>query len=310
MKDAVKKVLRSLGVEVRRAAPASAPAPEADRAAAVCARIGAPIIPPLDMAEYRRECPPLFPAPAPVPASFRPRHVERLDQVVQHKSMETYFEIGRSADGFTLTDDRPQSCYTARQRMLHAAYKRLGPGGIQGGSVLDVGGSSGYYSFFCSRHGAARVVDLEARPDHEDHFELLRQMLRLPDTCVFQQGDMEYGMEALNETFDLVLAQGVMYHVYDHPRFVKNLYRLSRRMVIVEGDCSGRDDDFCYPVIENVQDPRASIYGPSLEPSLSWMIILLRWAGFKDVAYVRPPAEVEESWGFRRLGRAMVVGMK
>jgi hypothetical protein len=107
-----------------------------------------------------------------------------------------------------------------------------------------------------------------------------------------------------------VLAMGVLYHVYDHPRFIKNLYRITKSLLVLEGECSGRSDKLCQAHMEPVECLRSSIYGPVIYPSVSWMIDLMRWVGFRDVKYVAFPDDVSDRDGYRTLNRAMLVGQK
>ena len=194
--------------------------------------------------------------------------------------------------------------------MLYTAYAKCFGPRLDGLSVLDVGCSSGYYSFFCSRLGAAPVVGIDARPEHEDQFDLLHQMLGMPDTCRYRHVDMETELETMKESYDLVLAQGVLYHVYDHPRFLKNMFRLTRRVLVLEGECSGRSDNLCIAKMEETANLRSSVHGPVIYPSLSWMVELLRWVGFRGITYVQLPLEVEDTWRFADLYRAMLVAVK
>ena len=275
-----------------------------------CQGLAVPMLEPIPVGAYRIACPPLFPEPTPVSGGEGMSHYRSLWEAVDNISMRCYFQIVREKDRVTITDDYPGSNYYSRQRMLTSVYaSSFGPR-LDGVRVLDVGCSSGYYSMLCSRLGAGRVLGIDSRPEHEDQFSLLHHMLSLPESCAYRNVDMECEMENLSESFDLVLAQGVMYHVYDHPRFIRNLYRLTRRVLILEGACSGRADCMCKPDVEETDFLRASIHGPVLYPSLPWMVALLRWAGFKQVNYVMYPSDLPPSAEHAGLWRAMLVAKK
>ena len=306
MKTLLKKMIRGFGYEVLRYQPEV----PVDLAKQVCEQCHLVTLQPVDLESYRRCLPPLFPQPTLVPVDFPLAHGTSLAAAVNNISIKNYFSVAQNSSGFTITDNYAASHYYSRQRMLYSVYRRFVGETLEGVSVLDIGCSSGYYSFFCSRLRASRVLGIDARPEHADQFQLLRHMLNIEPSTQYQHVDMEYGMESLKDSFDVVLAQGVMYHVYDHPRFIKNLYRLTRKVLVLEGDCSGRLDRLCQACMEDPSTMRASIYGPSLAPSVPWAVDLLRWAGFRNLTYVYLPAEIQDGWGYNRLYRAMIVAEK
>ena len=301
-----KKIISRLGYEVYRCQP-EAPI---DLVQAVCEQCKLPQLQSIDLELYRKQLSPLFPQPTVVPADALPGPHKAVAAALNNDSINVYFSVAQDHSSFTITDDFPGSQYYRRQRMLYSAYRQFIGETLKGTSVLDIGCSSGYYSLFCSRLGASRVLGIDARTEHADQFHLLQQMLKFDDSIQYQHCDMEYGLENLKESFDLVLAQGVMYHVYDHPRFIRNLYRLTRKVLVLEGDCSGRLDRLCQAVMEDTGTMRASIHGPSLAPSIPWAVDLLRWVGFRNLTYVCLPSEVQDQWGFHRLYRAMIVAEK
>jgi 2-polyprenyl-3-methyl-5-hydroxy-6-metoxy-1,4-benzoquinol methylase len=306
MKQLIKKVLRSAGYEVLRYRPE----PPVDLVAEVCRRCNLPRVTPVELETYRKACPPLLPKPTVVPRASPLFHYSNLADAVDNQSIRAYFEVSRQGDDFLLTDDFSQSHYYSRQRMLYTAYNSyLGPR-LDGLSTLDIGCSSGFYTFYTSRLGAKDAMGIDARPEHEGQFKMLHAMMKMPTSCHYRPLDMEFELEKLQRTFDVVLAQGVMYHVYDHPRFVRNLYRMTDKLVIIEGSASGRMDKHCLAVMEKKEEMRASIHGPALSPSIPWIVELMRWAGFKDLAYIDLPAGIDDVWHFKGLYRVMIAGRK
>lgn len=307
IKKLIQRTFESMGYTMQRLPSEVATQSASD----VCASSRVPVLESLSLSDYKVCCPPLFPAMTEVDARAALKHHPDWRTTFDNKSMRNYFNIDVDAnERATLSDDYPNSHYYSRQRMLQSVYTKLIGSSLEGMSVLDIGCSSGYYSFFAARAGASPVVGIDARPEHADQFRLLHGMLKMPETCQYRHVDMETELETLRETFDIVLAQGVFYHVYDQPRFIKNLYRLTNRVLILEGQCSGRADKLCFATIEDVNDMRSSIHGPVIYPALSWMIELSRWAGFREVYYVPLPPEVPDAWGFGTLHRAMLACVK
>ena len=268
------------------------------------------VLPILGLPEYREQCPPLLPDPTPVPADASLRHYGSVADAVNNISLGQYFQSEDRGDGIFLTDDFVGSPYYSRQRMLQSAYRSLIGESLEGHSVLDIGCSSGYYSFYCARMGADRVLGIDARLEHEDQFRLLHSMLALPDSCAYRHLDAERDLASLEPSFDLVLAQGLLYHLYDHRSFMQNVFRLTRRVLVLESLCSGHWGNVCRAALEDTGNLRMGIHGPAMVPSLPWVARLMRWAGFEEIHYVPLPAGVPDAWGFRRWYRVMFVGVK
>lgn len=275
----------------------------------VFAQKGVPILSPLSTKEYFDLCAPLFKPARRVPPDFEVRVHRDLHDAVDNVSMRNYVRSESRADGIYLSDTYPESHYYSRQRMLATIYERV-VGGLAGKNVLDIGCSSGYYCFYASHMGAREVLGFDARPEHEEQFRLLHETLAAPDSCAYRNIDMEYGFETLDRRFDVVLAMGTIYHVYDHARFLQNIYRSCDGIAVIEGECSGRADNFCQAHLEDVSNVRSAIHGPVIYPSASWVVDLMRWVGFRNVQYVELPEETEDRWGFHQLRRAMFVGEK
>lgn len=309
MKNLINKILQSAGYEIRRTKGTDGGA--ADLRPVVLAKYHVERLRPSTYTDYKTVCRPLTEKPMALPSDLTLKAHTDLNAFANNESMRVYFKAEESNGRITLTDNHPKSHFYSRQYMLYAAYRRcLGDNLLKGCSVLDVGCSSGYYSFHAARLGASKVVGIDARPEHEEQFSVLHKMLNIPDSCTYSHVDMEFGLEQMKDTYDVVLAQGVMYHVYDHPRFLKNLYRLTNKLLILEGGCSGQADLLCYPDIERTGHLRYSIHGPVLYPSVAWTIELLRWAGFREVIYVDLPDGIEDVWGFNRFKRVMLTAVK
>lgn len=296
IKKTLKKILRPTPEEISTE--------QIDKVQVVCSRAGIPRIMPGAAPQWQ----PLFPKPSPVPDDFSVSFHADLNSLVCNRSMEGYFKVDTSLGIPSLCD--MESGHYYRMKMIAEVFTTWFGGKLNGQSFLDIGCSSGYYCFHADRLGADTVLGLDARPEHEEQFKLLHRMTGARDTCRYQHLDMEYGLEQFDQPHDIVSAQGVLYHVFDHPRFVKNLYRLTRKLVILEGACCGRTDEYCRPLIENPKDLRESIHGPVLYPSLAWMIDVMKWAGFRDITYINYPSDLPPSKAHDGLWRAMLVGVK
>jgi tRNA (mo5U34)-methyltransferase len=133
--------------------------------------------------------------------------------------------------------------------------------GIQGRSVLDVGAWDGFFSFDAERRGAADVLavdDLAWRPNgpgDKTAFELARNALGssvrdrqidLPDVTVEEVGQ-----------FDVVLYNGIFYHVLDPIHQLIEMAKIARHMLTIE------------TWIDNLDAPRGVMnFFPATQPPL------------------------------------------
>jgi tRNA (mo5U34)-methyltransferase len=90
---------------------------------------------------------------------------------------------------------------------------------VAGRSVLDIGCNAGFYSIEMKRHGAARVVGIDADERY------LAQARFAADVCgteiEFERMSV-YDVAAIGERFDVVLFMGVLYHLR-HPLLALDL---------------------------------------------------------------------------------------
>jgi tRNA (mo5U34)-methyltransferase len=98
-------------------------------------------------------------------------------------------------------------------------FRHLIPEDLEGRSVLDVGCNAGFYALEMKRRNAGRVVGIDSDPHY----------LRQAKFAAEQSGlDIElrqmsvYDVGKLNESFDLVIFMGVLYHLR-HPLLALDL---------------------------------------------------------------------------------------
>jgi SAM-dependent methyltransferase len=315
IKDYVQSIVRRFGYEIVRT-PASSHREKdhehgyRDAVFLLCESKEVPVLDPLSSSEYQEICPPILGQPQRVPSNFPIKAHSDLLAAVDNMSMSNYVRHEVRDGEIFLTDIYPLSHYYSRQRMLMTIYKSYFGNRLDGLSVLDIGCSSGYYCFYASALGASSVLGFDARPEHEEQFALLHATLQAATSCTYRSIDMERDFESLTETFDIVLAMGTIYHVYDHARFIQNLYRTCNKIAVIEGQCSGNSEYMCFATMEDTTISRSGLHGPVIYPSVAWVIDLMRWAGFRNVKYVELPEELDDRWGFWTFNRAMLVGEK
>ena len=119
-----------------------------------------------------------------------------------------WFHNLRLPGGVQTAPDHPLGDFPAFKWAQLAAHL---PANLQGCRALDIGCNAGFYSFELAKRGAD-VVGM----DHDEHYlsqaRWARSRLGLDDRVEFRRGDV-YDLPRLDESFDLVLFMGVLYHL-------------------------------------------------------------------------------------------------
>jgi hypothetical protein len=104
-------------------------------------------------------------------------------------------------------------------------------GGVKGGSVLDLGPLEGGSSFMAQRAGASRVVGVEANTMAYFKCLVAKELLRL-DRCSFLCGEALAYLGAAEESFDLCIASGLLYHMVEPMQLLELISARARRLYI------------------------------------------------------------------------------
>lgn len=109
------------------------------------------------------------------------------------------------------------------------------PEDLSGLSLADIGASNGYFSFVARQHGA-RVVAFDFRHKDNSGFGLAQYINGLADIEHHQVNVLDISAEQYGR-FDIVLALGLLYHVADPFRALKNCADLAGDRLLVESYC-------------------------------------------------------------------------
>jgi tRNA (mo5U34)-methyltransferase len=159
--------------------------------------------------------------------------------------------------------------------------------GITGLSVLDVGAWDGFFSFEAERRGAADVLAVDqyvwraGGPGNRAAFDLCREVLdsHVKDKII----DVPRTTKENVGEFDIVLFNGIVYHILDPIHALINMSKIAREVLTVE------------TWIDNIEVPRAVMnFFPAEEmplghPQNGWgpnsllMHALLKRIGFETV---------------------------
>jgi tRNA (mo5U34)-methyltransferase len=106
------------------------------------------------------------------------------------------------------------------------------PDSLDGWSALDIGCNAGFYSFQLAQRGA-HVVGIDADDHYLDQARWARSLFRLDDRVELRRQTV-YELARSEETFDLILFMGVLYHLR-HPLLALDaVAACARRLVVLQ----------------------------------------------------------------------------
>jgi SAM-dependent methyltransferase len=115
---------------------------------------------------------------------------------------------------------------TNREDASHIRAASRHFGSLEGKSVLELGAYEGYQSRDLERYGAAEVTAVEGNPRNflkccavKNHYQLNRTQYLLGDCSVY--------LDECDRRFDLVIAAGILYHLFDPIAALENICRLT-----------------------------------------------------------------------------------
>lgn len=109
------------------------------------------------------------------------------------------------------------------------SLERFGP--LDGQSVLELGPLEGGHTYMALQAGAERVVAVEGNPRHVLRCLVVKNLLRM-DAADFRLGDFVAMLQSEPDEYDLVLAQGVLYHMVDPVELIALTAERGRRLAL------------------------------------------------------------------------------
>ena len=238
----------------------------------------------LEFEGFSKECPPLFSGAR----SLHGLSKDDLQLIVGDVSFKTYFEITEQS-GVCFAADRQTTWYLNRQLMVYSALISCFGGRVSGLSFADIGGCFGYCCFHAEKLGFSKCLCVDGREKHQRQFEVMSKMLGL-SRCSFVLVNVEDMEAALPGPFDVVSAQGILYHICDHLAFLRKLFRVTKHALILETHILRTLQPFSQLWHENREYPRDNPYSSiSMCPTLPVLVEMLREVGFTSLQVVPYP---------------------
>jgi ubiquinone/menaquinone biosynthesis C-methylase UbiE len=206
-------------------------------------------------------------------------------------------------------------------------------GSLAGKTIADLGCNEGGFAVEFARLGAKESVGIEARDVSVQRCELVRKLAGL-ENLKFIRCDVMEELARWSDSFDIVFASGILYHVADPHKLLSDIFRACREAVLIDTAVASREapSHWCSEEIVSrtfgdksyqgriFPEPDASIRESKLWSAWSndssfWLLedellSLMRDVGFRDVRKVDRSQYGDLPWGVDPRNRIIVVGKK
>jgi SAM-dependent methyltransferase len=177
-------------------------------------------------------------------------------------------------------------------------------------SIVDIGCNDGWVLHQLSDLPFAKMVGIEPRQKNIDKGKKVRAVLGLQNNVDYRVGDLE---SIGDESFDIVICAGVLYHVESIPESLRNLRNICKKMLFIESRCLASKyitDDLKYEIemrdlVYQYKDKICGITGQKFEsayhdgstnsfcvvnvPSVESLYMYLDFLGFENIDIVADP---------------------
>lgn len=171
-----------------------------------------------------------------------------------------------------------EQSYQRRNAALTSVLRSVLPGlreRLHLETALHVGCGAGYFSALLAELGI-QVQGVDGREEN-----VRTAQLRLPSIPFRVANVEELDRESLG-TFDLVFCFGLLYHLENPFRAIRNLYRITGKMLLVESMCIPEEGAQMHLLEEGRLADQALQY-VAIYPSETALVKMLRHAGFAHV---------------------------
>jgi SAM-dependent methyltransferase len=172
------------------------------------------------------------------------------------------------------------------------------------GTALDVGCGVGHFSGFL-RDSGFQVSALDGRQEN------IEEAQRRVENVSFYQADAEDPSLPTLGAFDFVLCVGLLYHLENPFRAIRNLFALTRKVLMVESRCIPDGSTMLYLMDEGKLEDQGLNY-VAFYPSEGCLIKMFYRAGFPFVYSFRnlPDHEQFRQTADRKRSRTMLVASR
>lgn len=165
-----------------------------------------------------------------------------------------FFDFLRADPNYSMTDLSRMNC---RHDMIIAPFKAE----LHDARVLDLAAHDGRWSYALAGAGARSVLGVEARQMLIDRYDSF-PAAPFKDRVQFHTGDLFDTLDqmiATQERFDVVALFGILYHVMDHFRLLRQVTALRPDLVIIDSEFISSANPMIQLVRERTDNPLNAI---------------------------------------------------
>lgn len=222
------------------------------------------------------------------------------------------FEFG---EGLETTPAIPPSVvdiFETRLQMLSSAVDAHFGERLRDIECLDIGCHEGFYSLAMARRGVRGVVAVDARPENLDRARFVARAMGIGNV-VYREGRVETLAADQGRTFPLTLFLGLLYHVEDPMRCLRQVAAVTGELCVLEtqvvdeveghAEWGSREWTRPYQGILAVIDETGEFDAGNREtgvspmatcPSPKALLFMLKQAGFRHAEILPPPPHAYE----------------
>jgi tRNA (mo5U34)-methyltransferase len=215
------------------------------------------------------------------------------------------FDFGNGLKTSPMIPESVEGIHYTRLGLLETAVQSHFGSRLAGVDCLDIGCHEGFYSLAMARHGL-RVQGVDARPENLKRARFVAEAMGVPVN--YAEARVETLAQDVGRTFDLVLFLGVLYHVEDPMRCLRQVAAVTKELCVietqvvdeVEGSTEWGSQEWTRPYqgILALVDEGGEFDAGNREtgvtpmatcPSPKALLFMLRQAGFRRAEILTPP---------------------
>lgn len=217
------------------------------------------------------------------------------------------FDFGAGLETTPAIPRSVEDIFDTRLRMLTAAVDTHFGGRLRDIDCLDIGCHEGFYALAMARRGVRSVTGVDAREENLRRARFVANAMGV-ETIEFRQGQVETLAADPGRTFALTLFLGLLYHVEDPMRCLRQVAAVTGELCLIEtqvvdevegfAEWGSRDWTRPYQGILALIDESGEFDAGNREtgvtpiatcPSPKALLFMLKHAGFRRAEILPPP---------------------
>jgi ubiquinone/menaquinone biosynthesis C-methylase UbiE len=143
------------------------------------------------------------------------------------------FQFAGGLETLPATPASVEGIFATRLEMAVRAIQKHFGSDLSGIECLDIGCHEGFYSLAMAKLGVKSVIGVDARPENLSRARFVAEAMGVTNV-EYRQGRVETLAGELGRKFDLTLFLGLLYHVEDPMRCLRQVAEVTADMCVIE----------------------------------------------------------------------------